>query len=203
MHGGKWVACQISEVQETFSLTCFIRSKSKASIATSLLLLTGFILEKWKRRTKKQVSSLQCTLSYTHLMVWMKSTPEQEHPCLSTGPEAPSCAAQEHLAAGEQHCSRLHSLTLKGAAFSSCRRIEGSTKTALKLNLLFFFFFGVENLSDFRLENAEMSSGDKACLTMYFITAFAICKLDVWFSLTVFSAQQPCLGHLDFNRMLK
>lgn len=46
-------------------------------------------------------------------------------------------------------------------------------------------FFGVGSLNDFRAENAEMSSGDKACLTMYFITAFAICKLGVWFSLSI------------------
>lgn len=45
-----------------------------------------------------------------------------------------SWAAQECLAAGEQHCTCLHSLTPEDAAFSYCRHIGGSTKTALKLN---------------------------------------------------------------------
>lgn len=117
----------------TSSLTCFIRSKSKASIATSLLLLTGFILEKWKKSIKEPVSFLQCVLSCTHLMVWMKSTPEQEHLCSSAG--------QEYLAAREQHCSCMHNLTPKDAA-------------KFFFNFLFVFFcFG--NLNDFRLENAE------------------------------------------------
>lgn len=50
----------------------------------------------------------------------------------------------------KQHCSRLHSLTLTDAAFSYCRRIGGRAKTALKLNLLFFFFLvlGVSVISD-------------------------------------------------------
>lgn len=107
---------------------------------------------------KRPVSSLQCTPSYTHLTAWVKSTPRQEHPCSSAGWGAPSCAAPESWAAGEQHCSPPHSLTLKDAAFSCCRHVA---KAALKQN--FIFFFGVGGLNDFKLENAEMASGAEAC----------------------------------------
>lgn len=160
----------------TFSLTCFIRSKSKASIATSLLLLTGFILEKWKKSIKKPVSSLQCVLSCTHLMVWMKSTPEQQHLCSSAGQEAPYCAAQEHLAAREQHCSWMRNLTLKDA---------------VKLFFLNFFSWCWEP----QWFQTRKCWGDKACWTLCFITAFASCKLHVWFSLTVrFLYSSPVLA---------
>lgn len=138
----------------TLSLTCFIRSKSKASIATSLLLLTGFILEKWKKSIKKPVSSLQCVLSCTHLMVWMKSTPEWEHLCSSAGQEAPYWAAQEYLAAREQHCSCMHYLTLKDAV-SFC------------FSLIFVCVcMCVGNLNDFRLENAEGIKPVKHCVLL-------------------------------------
>lgn len=73
--------------------------------------------------------------------------PRAGAPVFSTGLEAPSCAALEGLAAREQRCFRLHSLTLKDAAFSYCLHSGRSTKTALKLNLLFFFFPPVGSLN--------------------------------------------------------
>lgn len=108
---------------------------------------------------------------------------DEIHP--RAGLEAPSCAAREGLAAGEQRCFCLHSLTLRDAASSYCLHSRRSTKTALKLNLLLFFFFPVGSLNQcFRVENAEISSGDKTCLTKSCITAFATCRQDVWFPFT-------------------
>lgn len=183
-------------MRKPFSLTCFIRSKSKASIATSLLLLTGFILEKWKRSIKK-VSSLQCMLSYSHLTEQMKSTPELDWRL----PLVPLGRAWQLESSAASVCTASPSEMLLPPI--ACVA-EGAQRLHWSLIYSYFFFFCWESQSVFQSRKCwDIFRGQNLFNK---VLNYSICNLQARCLVSfhsLFSVQQPCLDHLDSDRVVK